>query len=337
MTDTVTDNESNPVDITDNQEDFEAEFFGTAKAKQPEVEAEAPEVDNLGDDDNPPAPEEDDEPEDSEAEAEEEAEKPKGKKRPSVQERIDELTAEKHEFRREAEAAKREAEALRKEFEALKASVEKEAPSKELRDRLPDGAPNPDAVGEDGEPLYPLGEFDKDYIRDLTKFTIAEEQKVAEEARAKAEQEREFQKAQQEISDGWNNRLVEAEKENPNIRKEIQELTTTFQDIEPNYGTYLANTIMLSEVGPEIMSYLSQNIGEAQSIVASGPAAATLALGRLEARLSKTAVKEEKSDKKVSNAPAPPGTPTRGSGGRFVVADDTDNLDAFEEAFYGKK
>jgi hypothetical protein len=38
--------------------------------------------------------------------------------------------------------------------------------------------------------------------------------------------------------------------------------------------------------GPDVMHYLSQNIGEAQKIVASGPAAATIAIGRLDARLS---------------------------------------------------
>jgi hypothetical protein len=328
----MTDDTVTPVDITDNQDEFEAEFYGTAPAKQEPVEdAETPEVDNLGGsddgaiDDNPPAPEETDEDEVVEDE-------PKPKKK-SAKERIDELTAEKHEFRREAEAERRAREALRKEFEDFKASVEKDKPSKELRDRLPDGAPDPDAKGEDGEPLYPLGEFDKDYIRDLTKYSIEQEREAAKAAEAREREVREYQKAQQEIADNWNKNVVEAEKENPNLRKEITELAETFQDIPEAYGTYLANTIMLSELGPQIMSYLSQNIGEAQSIVASGPAAATLALGRLEARLMKAAEKEEKSDKKVSNAPNPPDTRTRGTGGKFVVAPDTDDLDAFEKEF----
>jgi hypothetical protein len=52
--------------------------------------------------------------------------------------------------------------------------------------------------------------------------------------------------------------------------------------------------------GPEVMRYLSQNIGEAQKIVASGPAAATIAIGRLDARLDRT-TREEKRNKRVSD------------------------------------
>jgi hypothetical protein len=53
-------------------------------------------------------------------------------------------------------------------------------------------------------------------------------------------------------------------------------MVSVFSGIEPSYGEYLAATIMGADNGPEVMYYLSQNIGEAQKIVASGPAAATL-------------------------------------------------------------
>jgi len=112
-------------------------------------------------------------------------------------------------------------------------------------------------------------------------------------------------------------------------------MVEAFQGIDPGYGDYLALTLMQSEVGPQILYYLADNIGEAQKIVASGPAAATLALGRLEARFSKTS--EEKATTKVSEAPNPPETRTRGSGGKFTVSPDTDDLDAFEKVFYSRK
>jgi hypothetical protein len=85
--------------------------------------------------------------------------------------------------------------------------------------------------------------------------------------------------------------------------------------------------------GPQIMDYLSQNIGEAQRIVASGPVAATLAIGKLDAMFTKPPV-EKKSNKKVSDAPAPPTERARGSNGQFTVPPDTDDLDAFEKIFF---
>jgi hypothetical protein len=131
--------------------------------------------------------------------------------------------------------------------------------------------------------------------------------------------------------------LDKAEAEEPDIRENIRTLTEVFADIEPNYGEYLASTIMFSDYGPQIMNYLSQNIGEAQRIVASGPAAATLALGRLESKfIASTQQEEKRNTRQVSNAAPPPTERARGRGGQFTVAPDTDNLDAFEKEFYKK-
>jgi hypothetical protein len=82
------------------------------------------------------------------------------------------------------------------------------------------------------------------------------------------------------------------------------------------------------------MYYLSQNIGEAQKIVASGPAAATLEIGRLEAQLTKPKQEERESNKRVSKTPPPPEVRTRGSGGRFSVRPDTRDLAAFKREFF---
>jgi hypothetical protein len=67
------------------------------------------------------------------------------------------------------------------------------------------------------------------------------------------------------------------------------------------------------------MYYLSQNIGEAQKIVASGAAAATRAIGRLEARFEQTTPHEPKRNKRVSDAPKPPEQRSRGTGGKFTI------------------
>lgn len=329
-------NSNQPVDINDdNQAAFEDLFFNGEPVQEddPVDQEEAPsedvedEVVDLGEDDDPPAPEEDDEDEDEP----EEEEKPKGKNRKSFQERINELTAK-------ARAEEREKIALLKRLEDLEAVVKKETvkDQKPLREQLPSGAPKPDAKGEDGEPLYPLGEFDPNYIADLTQFTVDERIKAAEEKKAQEDQAREYQEYQNAVRDHWVEKVAEAEETIPEIRDSIQELTETFSDVDGAYGEYLATTIMSSDFGPQIMHYLSQNIGEAQKIVASGPAAATLALGRLEARfeLNSTKQEEQKRNKKVTNAQEPPEDRTRGVHGQFAVRPDTDNQRAFEKEFF---
>jgi hypothetical protein len=336
--------EDNLVDM-DDLDSFENAFFNREQPKaEPEVdkqedtEEEAPENedDALATDDDKDAPE-DESPEDEDQE-EEKAEEPapkKGKK--SYQDRINELTAKaRNEERRSAELERRLAE--------LEARSEVKDEPKELREQLPTDAPSPDAKGEDGEPLYPLGEFDPKFIRELTKFTIDEERKAAKaaedtakEQEAKEEAQRKIEAAQEELKNSWVEKVAEAEKELPDLREQLAEMGEVFQDIEPAYGEYLASTIMSCDYGPQIMYYLSQNIGEAQKIVASGPAAATLAIGRLEARFVPVKQEEKRNTKKVSSAPDPAEHRTRGQGGKFTTPADTDDLDAFEKEFFKQK
>jgi hypothetical protein len=327
--------DSTTVDIdTDDLNTFEKEFFGTAEALPTEDEDSS---DDLGEDDNPPATD-DDEPEDEVAETEDEdedeveEEAPKPKKK-SAQERINELTAKAREAERKAADAIRRAEAAEAAV-AEKSTKPKDEP-KPIRDILPADAPNPDALDDDGEPVYPLGEFDPKFITDLTRFTIGAETKAAKEAAHKEAVQAQIDKDRVELQSQWQTRVTEVEKEFPDFREITGEFVDSLTGIDEGYGEYLATTVMTSEYGPQIMYYLSQNIGEAQKIIASGPAAATFALGRLEAQFVKKEVKER--NKKVSDAPTPPETGTRGRGGRFGVASDTDDLDAFEREFYKKR
>jgi hypothetical protein len=306
--------------------DFENEFYGNKSEEiqeQPKVETEE-EVQELDEDDSL-APED-------EAEIEE-AEKPK--KKPTFQERINQLTAKAHEAERIAEVERRERELLMRRLDELEASRENKDEPKDIREQLPEGAPNPDAKDDKGESLYPLGEFDPKFIADLTRFTIQQETKAAKEAAEQEERQKAFQEAQTQLIDEWAGKLDDAEKEIPEIRESVRSLVEVFDGIQPDYGDYLAVTVMASEVGPEIMHYFSQNIGEAKAIVAAGPHAATLALGRLEAKILNARPNgEEKSNKKLSEAPEPPQEQNRGRGGQFSVRPDTDNLDAFEKEFF---
>lgn len=326
--------DNTPVDM-DDLEAFENAFYQREPVKEvveEEVVEEVEEEANEAEEDSSLATEEESEEEAEEEEETEEVEpEPKPKPKSKAQQRIEQLLERERLANERAEALERRLSAL----EAGKQEVEKEAPTN-VREQLPANAPNPDAVDDKGEPLYPLGEFDPAFILDLTRFSAkqafeAEKQEREQEAAAKAAQE-----MQAELTRTWGEKVEKAEEEIPELRQNITALTNTFSNLEPSYGEYLAMTIMGSEVGPQIMNYLSQNIGEAQRIVASGPAAATLALGRLEARLTKEP-EDKRNLRKVSEAPVPPEARSRGSGGKFTVAPDTDDLEAFEREFFKKK
>lgn len=327
----MTDDSSNLVDI-DNLDEFEKDFFQTRKpvaTEQKEVKEDEEldeEVEEIEDD--ALATEEN-----AEDEAEEEVEdpKPQPKKKASVQDRINELTAKAR------EAERREAE-LRREVEALKVrKPEADAQPEVKAQKTVDDAPQPDAVDEDGDPLYPLGEFDPKFITALTKHTIKVEREAAREAAEIEARQKQVEAEHAALEQTWAEKVTEAEKELPDLRDHLTSLTDTFAEVDPAYGEFLAATVMSCDFGPQIMYYLSQNIGEAQKIVASGPAAATLALGRLDARFSKPTQEEKRNTKKVSEAPEPPADRVRGSSGKFSVAADTDDLDAFERVFFQKK
>lgn len=342
MTDDNSD--TNLVDIDENLEDFEAKFYN--KEEKTEEPVEDTEDDTLATEEDTDAPEGDEDPdteEDSEDEGESDSDedesepeaKSKGKGKKSFQERINELTRKAREEERAKIAEQHEKQELLRRLESLEASLTKDSKSQTVKENLPQGAPSPDAVGEDGEPIYPLGEFDPTFIRDLTKFTIEEERKSMKEEAAREAETQKIEAAKAELKNSWENKLTAVEEEIPEIREHITDLVGAFQNLEPSYGEYLAMTIMQSDVGPEIMEYLSQNIGEAQKIVGSGPTAATLAIGRLEAKLART-IESDTPNKKVSDAPAPPARMAKGRRQTGTVKPDTEDLSAFEREFYKK-
>jgi hypothetical protein len=329
----MTDDNSNPVDMND-LSSFEAVFYEKPEAKEPEAEVEENPVTEDQEEveeneENPLATEDDDAEDETEEETPEEPEaEEKPKKRNRTQERIEKLVAD-------ARQAERERDALRIELERLRS--EKVVPKEEPTPIQPSAnAPKPDDLNEKGEDKYPLGSFDPLFIQDLTRFTVEQENKEADAKRAAQTKAQQDAEVRESIKANWQNNLVEAEKEIPEIRHNIENLVETFGSLEPNYGEYLATTLMSCENGPAIMNYLSQNIGEAQKIVASGPAAATLSIGALNARLAKVSTEEKTGNKQATNAPPPP-PKTKGTSAHTPVRGDTSNLDEFEREFFSKK
>jgi hypothetical protein len=317
---------------TDDLDLFTKQLFGEkeARAEEPSTDTDEDSSEDETDDEpvaeDPDTDEPEDEDEDDSPDGDEEPEpEPKAKKnRKTFQERIDELTRDKKEAeRREQDTARRLAD--------LEAKL---TPKETKQEKAPEGAPDPNEEV-DGEAKYPLGEFDPQYIRDLTRFTIKTEQEAAEAYRSQREKEAQNEAIRTQAQEAWSTKLTEAEEELPDIREKINSLEGMFTGLDAGYGQYLVDVVMSLDAGPKILHYLADNPKEARQIVSSGPAGATLALGRLDARLARTAKPEPV--KKVSKAPEPPVKTPRGSGGKFAVPGDTDDLDAFTKTLFNGK
>lgn len=307
----------------DNLDEFNDLFLG--KAKPQEQKEEKQEIQEKSEDATEDLEaQEEQEPKDEEGEPQ----KPKSR----FQERISELTRAKKEAEARAAAALAELEAFKSDKKTVDAPVKEaaETPTK-------DDTPTAEDLNEDGSPKYPLGEFDPGFIRDLTRHTIKKEQE------AEAIRQDEIRKAKQEqakaqaLQDTWQEKLNETVKEKPDFVEKAQVLETTFRDLDPSYGDYLAQTIMSMEAGPEVLYYLANNVEEAQEIADLGAVKATIALGHLEAALTTKNEITTKQTRKVSQAPEPPSAFTKGTKGYQEVTADTDDLDDFANLFFKKK
>jgi DNA repair exonuclease SbcCD ATPase subunit len=316
---------------TDDLNAFEQLMYGHTK---PDIEdAEATVVEN---EETEELAEEEVEPEHTPAETDEqeeadndEDEQPKPKKS-RFQERIDQLTEK-------ARAAEREKDDLLQKLNETLAKLEGKTDEVKPAETPKDAAPQPDEADENGEPKYPLGEFDPAYIRDLTRYTIRAEAEAQKEeaARQAAEEAKNLEKAQ--LAQEWSEKVQSSQERYPDYQEKVADLAEVVQDIDPVYGDFLAETIMTMENGTDVFYHLASNPKIAEDIVNSSPQAALRKLYQIEARFS--TFEEEKKEKKlkVSNAPQPPEQLNRGNSPAKDIAPDTDDLEAFEKAFFKKR
>lgn len=318
------------VDNSDDLDAFTADFFGQKPVEPTETkveveqdgEVEKAEVADQTKTDGSDAADD--------AELEEEYVEPTPKKK-TVQDRIDEVIKQREDVKRDSEAR---IAAITQRFEtelaALRPAVE--------TPKAPAGEPTPLDKGDDGAEKYPLGEFDPQYIRDLTRYTLETERTQANRAAEAQALQRQTQEQRTQLQTGWNSKLETATTEYPDLLEKGQVLVNRLgQTLEPSYAQFLTDTLMEMDHGPEVLYYLSSNVDEAMKIVNSGARKATLALGRIEARFAEVAAEKLAAKPKVSKAPTPPTARARGTNGAFVsVAPDTDDLDAFTSEFFRK-
>jgi len=208
--------------------------------------------------------------EESEEESDEsdEDEEPKVKKKNGFKKRIDKL---KH---REA-LAKEEADYWKQ--KALEKEEVKKEPSNTVKTN---DAPDPDDF-----------ETYEDFVDALTDYKV--EQKLA--ARSEAKSKETQQSKAQEQAKVWSEKVNSFSEQTPDF-EEVMEDAADFRISEA-----AKEALTFSESGPELMYLLAKNPEELERINSLPPAMAVMALGRMEAGLSKKEIKKPK----TSKAPAP--------------------------------
>ncbi len=323
MSETEVTIESQEVD-TDNLDAFSTDFFGQKKVEPEKTKPETEQEKATEETQETEAQTE----EEDEAELKEEVKEPPKKK--TVQDRIDEVVRQREDLKRESE---RQLAELRGEIEKLKNPAKPVEQTAKTADE-----PKPDAMNKDGEPVYALGEFDPQYIRDLTRFTLDQERTKVQAEMAESQRQAAVQQEQQVLQTSWNGKLEEATKEYPDLVEKGQALLANFNNLPTDYAGYLSTLLMQMDKGPDVLYYLSNHLDEAKSIVNSGAQKATLALGRIEAKFLDADAEKQLAKPKVSKAPPPPAERARGTNGAFIsVAGDTEDLDAFTQEFFKKK
>lgn len=331
-------NDSTAITESDDLDAFSADFFGGSKAPEP-VETEAP--DDDANDTSPSDADDTNELSDTEAdsdsnEEDEEPETPLDKpKKKTAQERISEVVGERN-------AARAELEAIRQELEALRAPKPKEeAPAvKDTPSVVPvKGAPDPDAVDENGESLYPLGQYDPKFLEDHVQWLFETKEAEQEAKRAQIEAARQKEVQLTALQSDWQTKLkaAEAQEGMADLREKGQAMLAELDSIitDESYGEFLGKTIMGMEKGVEVFNFLANNLDIAKNLATLDVVNATITLGAIQERVSKRDGNNVKP--RVSAAPEPPKTVNRGNHGRFEVPDDTDDLDAFANKFFVKR
>jgi hypothetical protein len=201
--------------------------------------------------------------------------KPHDGKKNSFQERISELNAKRKEAEAKAEAAERARGELEERLKRLEAQP---APTKE-----------------EPKPVKSAFSNDDDYIDALTSWkadqAIAKREREQAEARAK--------EAQESVATAWAKRQKLA-------MAEIDDYSDVIGKSEVVLPGHIHQSILESEVGPQLAYYFAKHPEEAKRFASMTPTSALRQLGKLEDQLADVEeVQTKKPAVEVSKAPAP--------------------------------
>lgn len=227
----------------------------------------------------------------------------------SVQERIDELTAKQRQAERDLEAERRETARLREELEQRG----KKPDDQQKKERSPDERPNPDD--------YEFGEADGKYIEDLAVWRA--DQRINER-----EQQRAFQAQIDEVEKNWTN-AVGSDDVKAKYADFDEKVTKGADRGDWDLSPIGVAIVKSSPVGPDVAYHLASNAAESKRIAQLSPVEQALEIGRLEGRFMNSGGKQPA--KVASDAPPPPENRSRGAGGKFQTAPDTEDFASFDK------
>ena len=230
-----------------------------------------------------------------------EGEAPEAARKPTAQERFDELTRRRRDAERDAEY--------------WKAKALGQDPNQGRRPTpQADDDPEPDPTDTE---KYRYGDTDPAFLRDIGAWSARQEFKRL------AAQERQHRTASQ-IDADFATREAAFAKDKPDYH-------TLVDDDALPITPAMAQAIKTSESGPAVAYHLAKNPAEARRISGLHPLAQARELGIIEARLS-GATAAAPPVKPASDAPEPP-PQLRGQGGRFKTDPETEDFAAFEKAY----
>lgn len=216
------------------------------------------------------------------------------------QQRISELTSEKHDLKRQNEELQRKLSELQK-------------PAQPQPEAKPESKPE-----EDPEPDPDKFEDYGDYAKALSKWTVRQEVK-AERAKFTEEQRKAQETAQQE---------QEANEINRRFRERVDAVKASRPDFEEvafnsqfPMSQPMITAILDSEVGPEVMYYLGSHKAEAERISKLSPIATIRELGKIEAKLASSADPTPEPKKPIVSAAPEPVRPVSGGKAAPVALD----------------
>ena len=246
----------------------------------PETAAEEPAPAETNEETEPEKAEVEDESEAAEADEGEGDKKKKG----GFQRRIDKLTREREELRKQLE-------------EARKAAEQPAAPK-----ATPEAADDPEPVAPKEDDFDSWEEYkakDREYTKELAKWTLRQEKRAEAAERAKAEAEA-LAKAEQ---DKIKSRVEEFKKTTPDYDEVIESFPDDIQ-----FPDVVVQAIKKTDMTPEVLYALAKDVDLAKRIAGlQDPVAAAMAIGKLESSLEAKA-KTPPAKKQVTSAPAPPKT-----------------------------
>lgn len=213
--------------------------------------------------------------EESEEETPAESEPPK-KKRKGLQDRLDELTAEKYTHKTEREKAERERDDIRRQLEELKSQ-----------------ASQPAKVATDAPKT--LEDFDYDHAA-FTNYLTGEAVKKAMAEKETQERQSAKEREQQEKVRKFETGVAAAIAARPEVQSLIYNPLSKF------YPEDLVEFIYDSDESVELGAYLGENPAETDGLLRMEPAARLRALARIEGKLSAPPAAQPKT---FTQAPAP--------------------------------